>query len=269
MIYNLQTSYYKEDYEDKNSRKVFLSLACALAVLFTFFISIGLALQTKYRFIYVSGISMQNTLNANPVGKAQDGVYILLTKDVDYGDIVVHDKSEVTSVIKRVIAKEKDKICIARVKTSEMQEPQIRVMRVKKGSQVVEILDESKYIKSYEIWDEHEVGLNSNDNGIVYDSAFYGNYIQHKTTTTYQVDGVEYKFTEVPEGRIFLMGDNRTESADSRAEQAPALLDKIEGKVVKVARNVATVYNSPFYMLNYVGSYFSLIWDEIVAFFAF
>ncbi len=269
MNYRLQTSYYRDDAEDKVSRKVFLSLACALAVIFIFFISVGFAMQTKYRFILVSGVSMQNTLNEKPVGSGQDGVYILLTHDVDYGDIIVHKKSADTSVIKRVMAMEGDKICIARVKTADMEEEQIRFMRVKRNSNTVEILNkEDDYIKSYAKWDEYETRLNATSDGVTYGYNFYHTFIKDKTTATYNIEGVDYKFAVIPEGKIFFMGDNRSESVDCR-ERGAASYEDIEGKVVKIAHNVFSFKNSPFYLFNYVGSYFSLIWEEIMAYFSF
>lgn len=267
MNYNLQTSYYRDDEEDKISRKVFLSLALALAVVFIFFISVGFAMQAKYRFILVSGVSMQNTLNENPVGSGQDGVYILLTHDVTYGDIIVHKRSADTSVIKRVMAMEGDKICVARVKTADMEESQIRFMRVRRNSNTVEILEE-EYVKSYEKWDEYETRLNAEVDGVTYGYSFYHTNIKDKSTVTYNVEGVDYKFAVVPEGKIFFMGDNRAESVDCR-EKGPASFEDIEGRVVKIAHNVFSFKNSPFYLFNYVGSYFSLIWEEIMAYFSF
>lgn len=284
MKYNLQTSYYGEDREENTSRKVFIWLAGIFSAIFIFFFVVDLAMLQKYRFILISGSSMQNTLNSDPVyGGGQDGVYILLTKDVTYGDIIVREKYDGTSIIKRVMALEGDKICIARVEIGEGDDKkdQIRFMRIKAGSNKVEVLEET-YIKNYgvvdpntgkdgyEAWDEFETRSAPTIGEVVYASDFYRKHIEGKedeaTLITYQ--DKEYMFVNIPEGKFFYMGDNRTNSDDCRKEGAQSA-DEIIGKVVRISHNVYSFKNSPFYLFNYAGGYLGLIWDEIVSYFSF
>lgn len=267
MKYNLQTEYYGEEIEDRSTHKVFMILAGILAFVFIFFLAVDLSFQNKYKFIYISGQSMAPTLNPNPVkGGGQDGVFIRLTQDVTYGDIIVHTKGEgddATSVIKRVVGLEGDCISVARVPVEGYEEEQIRLLRVRRGSNQVEVVEED-YINNKDNW-----GMESEFDGVTYGRYFYDNNIsKNQTVATYNYNGRDIKFVVIPEGKVFYMGDNRANSVDCR-ERGPALVSQIEGKVVKIAHNVYSFNNSPFWLFNYVGSYLSLVWDEIISFFAF
>lgn len=273
MKFELQTSYYGDEREERVSQKVFIWLAGIFSAIFIFFFVVDVAMLQKYRFILVSGWSMQNTLNPNATyGSGQDGVYILLTKDVTYGDIIVREESKDKSIIKRVMALGGDKICLARVKIADSEEEQIRFMRIKKGTTNLEILEED-YIKNYETdgytkWDEKESV--SDINGVRYSYDFYHESIEKNRgeVTTEIINGKEYLFLTIAEDEFFYMGDNRLSSEDCRQE-GPKSIDKIVGKVVKVSRNIYSFENSPFFLFNYAGDYLSLIWDEIVSYFSF
>lgn len=285
MKYNLQTSYYGDDREEKSSRKVFIWLAGIFSAIFIFFFVVDLAMLQKYQFILIGGSSMQNTLNPDAgLWEGQDGVYILLTQDVTYGDIIVRKKYDGTQIIKRVVAMEGDKICIARVEVGEgdNKKDQIRFMRIKAGTNTLEVLEET-YIKNYgvvdpntgkdgyEAWDEFETrnSYTFNENSPTYPREFYEKYIQGKEDITkIMYQNKEYMFATIPEGKIFYMGDNRTNSDDCRKE-GPQSASEIVGKVVRISHNVYSFKNSPFYLFNYAGGYLGLIWDEIVSYFSF
>ena len=51
---------------------------------------------------------------------------------------------------------------------------------------------------------------------------------------TYQKEGLEYPF-QVPEGEVFLLGDYRTQSTDSR-DFGPVPVKELEGKVITILR---------------------------------
>ena len=264
---DLQVQYYKDDKKDKISKRVFTMLVYILLVVFFVFTTISFVFQTRYKFILVNGVSMQNTLNdkCGDTQGFQDGVYVRLTKDVDYNDIIVLEKvGEETTIIKRAMAFEGDKITIAKLEIDG--EESFRFMRMKRGSNELEVLDESEYIKSYEDWDKGQLYETVGD--IKYEKNFYQTYLKNGSTVKETYQGVEYEFAVVGEGRVYYMGDNRARSKDCR-ETGTAPHDKIVGRVVKIAHNVYSAKNSPFFLFNYLSSYLSVIWNDIIDYFTF
>lgn len=260
----LQLTYYRDDQEESISRKMFYILAWIFTFIFFFFLGTDIMMEEKYQFILVSGRSMQNTINPNPIPNGgQDGVYIRLTQDVTYGDIVVHQKEDSISIIKRVMAMEGDKICIARVPIEGEDREEIRFMRVKRGSSQIEVVEED-YIKSYDDWNNNV----TQHEGQYYEINYYNTYVFSGQTTTLSYNGEQYKFSVIPQDKIFLMGDNRMGSTDCR-QNGPVDFDGIQGRVVKIAHDIYSYKNSPFYLFNYVGSYLSVVWEEIVSYFTF
>ena len=124
---------YEEHYQDKKAEKVALRLFYIFVYILLIFYGImfvtDIAFNMKYRYITVEGLSMQPTLNTNPILDGdkyyQDGVYVLLTQEVDYNDIVIVSRPNDVkgqpnyTVIKRAIAFEGDKISIVKLPTGE------------------------------------------------------------------------------------------------------------------------------------------------------
>lgn len=263
---NIIFKHYMEEYEDKRSKKVFVTLVYVLLAVFLTFFCINIAFQQNYRYIIINGASMQNTLNPNPVGanQVQDGVYIKLTQDVDYGDIVVVDKEdEEGSIIKRLLAFGGDKISIVSVELEDGSSS-YRLLRIKKGTSSVEVVEED-YIKSYKLWNTSVPYVP--DNGVNYEYNFYQNYVKNKSVSYYTFQGQSIAFSTIPEGHMFYMGDNRSASYDAR-QTGTHSTSLIIGKVVVIARNAATLENSPFCWLYQLKAYFSIIWEELVDYFA-
>ena len=144
--------YYQDVRQDKIEKRTFLLFVIILTCFFSLIFVTNIFFQSNYRYITVNGLSMQPTLNQNPVkvdGKAvQDGVYIKLlknksTNELDYGDIVILDETDEfgKTIIKRYLAKGGDKISIFKVNINGSEE--YRFVRIKSGSTVPEVIEES------------------------------------------------------------------------------------------------------------------------------
>ena len=163
--------YFMDETYNKNANKGFF-IVCLLIIIFFVLTSITYALfNIKYGYITIENVSMQPTLNPTPINGSdgqpvQDSVFIERTTDVTYGDIVIIDRSEETgrenyTVVKRVMALEGDKICLAMLPVGEKGEYEMRFIRIKANEDIDELIytganDEhiiyEDYIKSYLEW---------------------------------------------------------------------------------------------------------------------
>lgn len=263
----IEFKYFQDEKEDKVSQRLLLSLIFIVLVVFAMLFITNMFFQQNYRFITINGTSMQPTLNPDPEyvdGKAiQDGVFIRITKDVTYNDIVIVDKTDATSrtVIKRVMAMGGDYISIIKVKQADGSES-FRFIRLKKGEKTPEILEED-YILGYEYWDLFKY---VEEDGVKYEDIFYENFIQNKPTKIIKVNGQDVKFSYIEEGYIFYMGDNRTGSFDARSTGADPQT-KVIGKVVSIVHD-ATSSKALVGSANKVIQYLKIVWNEISNYFA-
>ncbi len=287
-------SYFLDEKEERVSRRIFASFIVILICVFAIVFSVNIYFEKHYEYITITGLSMQPTLNAEPVvvnGKnVQDGVYIKLGTEADYGDIIIVDKSDSLgkTVIKRLLGKGGDKISILRMNIDGKNE--YRFLRVKANTSNVEVLEES-YISGeclssngaertigYSTWTSN---ISANfDYGNYYESQFYATYLWDSENQTFRTDsvskytftyqGVDYtniKFYQLGQNKIFYMGDNRAESSDARHTGSEDQ-SKIKGKVVTVTHNSTTAQNSFFYRFNRLIGYFDVLWQEIIKIFA-
>lgn len=278
---------------DKVAIRLFFTFVYVLLIFYGIIFVTDIAFNLKYRYITVEGLSMQPTLNTNPIvvddKYYQDGVYIELTQEVDYNDIVIVSRpNDVVgnadyTVIKRAIAFDGDKISIVKLPTGEidvfgMPISEYRLVLQKKNEKAPQVVYED-YIKSYEEWDFISSTLH---NGLRYDADFYRDYIQKGLTTTSTVSytnklgetaSAEVELytigssSDTDERQVFYLGDNRLGSKDSR-ENGTTDQSLIVGKVIYIVHDSYSLKNSAFGWLNKVKYFFVIIWDEIVEYFA-
>ena len=277
--------HFQQEKEEKKAKKSgWLFLFITVLVCCVLF-GISYSFNQNYYYIEVEGKSMQPTINPNPVivettvggvtqtSSVQDGVYVVPTKDIDYEDIIILENmfEEKKTIIKRALAFEGDYITIAKVENEEGMMV-FRLMRVKSGHSEVEVLPE-KYIKSEWEWAtyyspaEAQMPQDSQTTNIVYEIDFYetfsfGDYQER----IFNVDGRDVKFFKVPEGELFYLGDNRTQSRDS-TEEGTASVEHLLGKTVRIVRNGTYYSGNFFFFFNRLGEALSIIWDEILRFF--
>ena len=296
----IEYKYFRDEIESRSSRRTFAILALILICFFAIAFPVNIYFENNYQYITISGHSMQPTINPTPIRFVdsngnnrylQDGVYMRRNARVNYGDIVIinkNDEEEGKTIIKRLLGKGGDKITILKMKIDE--EWQYRLLRIKSGTNEVEVVQENylngkckteasnaqEIVLGYSYWTEKVSSLNPVGNTNSYENIFYSHYLQNIlsgnviTISSYVYDEVEYQnvlFYQLDEGKIFYMGDNRTNSKDARSE-GPEDEDKILGKVVSITRNSTSPQNSVFYYFHRIWGYFDVLWQDFIKIFA-
>ena len=283
------TQYFLEKREQKAASVVFRRFVCFVLVVFFIFFAINYSFNQKYTYITISGKSMQPTLNPSPTlityyengiqkeSWVQDGVYVEETNDVSYNDIIIIENtvsSEKKTIIKRALAFGGDYITIAKIKLEDGTS-EFRFMRIKSNTSKVELLQEN-YIKSYRAWtdiyspSQEQMPQDEGTQTVVYEveffETFYKSAYDSKLVPVKELGGEEVRFFKVPENEVFYMGDNRTNSTDSRWS-GTVKKQKISGKVVQIVSNGTYFEGNYFYGFSRFGGFLSVVWKEILRFF--
>lgn len=297
MIYK----YYQDIKEEKLAEKIFF-IFIYIMIIFYLIVFVGnIAFQNSYIYVTIRGTSMQPTLNPDPIfedGAYQDAVYVRLTKDIDYGEIIIIDKSngdENTTIIKRVLGLEGDKITIAKLPIQKEGEIvwEYRVIRIKDSHNAkVEILNEDYlsgyvygvYKDGYDEWNKERSVIDESDSEIgittiAYESAFYEQFLLENENIV--IESVPYngeiysiKFfvvgsdkTDDEPDQVFYLGDNRIGSTDARFEGTEDI-DKVVGRVISIVHDGYSLKSNPLGWLNNLKEYIKIIWNEIVRYFS-
>ena len=260
------TDYFLKEKKSKSAFKLFAKFMYALLIFYAILLTVSFFFHKEYRYITIQGPSMQPTLNPDPIYvdgvEHQDGVYIKLNNseedlaDIDYGDIVIVDRSEEKgeegyTVIKRVIGFEGDKLSIVKLPVGENGEYEMRVLRIKAGTEYTVLYDDLEYD---DMFFYHIMFANQTE--------IYPYYIDDQRFDVHFFTIGSDKMPSEPD-QIFIMGDNRTNSKDSR-ETGTSDVDKIVGKVVRIVHNSYSLRNSLFGWLENIYDFLSIIWEEIV-----
>ena len=107
---SLNYQYFKEEKHDLIAQKVFARFILILLVFYACLFVLNVYFQQNFRYVTINGVSMRPTLNNDSTrdkegNEVQDGVYIKLTKDIDYGDIIIIDRTHKYDTKKRTIIK--------------------------------------------------------------------------------------------------------------------------------------------------------------------
>ena len=254
---------------------------------YTFFV-------TSHKFYAVKGVSMMSTLNGQiteeqliyETSKAQkisyDGVYVEKNGRFDVFDIVVIEKPDSDSVIKRVMAVEGDWITIAKGQTADGEEC-FYFYRIAKDQIKEDVTSDQARVyengqNGYSIYNGstlwvhksttdayREISVDVGENTIsnAYEFNFYLTFLKYYGTEqdrfNYFVSQEGLVYVQVPEGKLFYMGDNRQYSTDSREV---GFCDK----TYVVGRTEIIVYNYNF--VNRLWEVVKFYFKEMETFFA-
>ena len=257
--------YFEDERCEKVTKKCLKSVFIFFFILSVIVASLYCWFFSNYYFLTVTGRSMQPTLNIDIIyqSDAQDCVIVDKYAEIDYGDIIIiKNPANINSdntIIKRLLAKEGDKFSIIKI------DGLYHLLRIKKGFNDVEVLDESSYIKGYVDWSIGKRPYIDYDQNVVYEAEFYENYIDKsgRYFSSDRVSEVVYDnkiiyFYQIEKNEIFYLGDNRANSSDARY-YGPVTTDIVLGKVVKICYNGAYsdfFFVRGFYQLKGLFEYF-------------
>ncbi|MGN1201166.1 MAG: S26 family signal peptidase [Candidatus Caccovivens sp.] len=282
----IQYSEQKVKNETKNLAVYFIlhiSLYIVLLFFAIFFVWYTVFVST-HSFYAVQGASMKYTLNSQILDgdteSSYDAVYVNRLDSLRDYDIVVLNREGSSPIIKRLMATEGDYITIAKVPDGTYRFFRIKNPTTEELANISDdeaMLDEESgelgyRIRGYSNWkatcfETEDIAVDVGGQTLVnrYEDYFYGTFLsyygQEGAPYNYYVSANGLIYVQVPQGKVFCMGDNRGFSTDSRAK-VNGFFDRTQ----IAGRTEFIVYNFNFgnRILEVVKFYFS----EVEKFFA-
>lgn len=260
-----QNTIRQEEYLEKQAKKfpkVLFYIFLVYFILFATYLGVYIYFTKTYELSEVYGQSMQNTLNPNisSQDECHDLVYVNIKKDIERYDVIVikdiDQSGKPVKLIKRVIGMPGDLITIVK----DADDGYYHVYYADAEKDEVYRTNEN-YIKSYAEW---TIGKSAcTINNVTYEDEFHTRFIASGDYVTREVGGM--MFFEVPEEKVFYLGDNRARSSDSRARGTGKIKD-VEG-VAEIVLPDAGKPNANVFSIK-SKAIFSFIWNELTSFFA-
>lgn len=211
------------------------------SIVVALFLSLFVFIYT-HEYYPVTGQSMYPTINGS--GFDENGVYINPNNKGSFQDIVVAETEDGTTVIKRILGLEGDLVSFIKDVDGNTY-----FYRIPAGTQ------QSEYENNLSAFKLNETYLYDISGNEIQKEHFDKMLSKESENKVFVMSNYTfYEFFQVPEGEIFIMGDNRGHTTDS-SDYGSLPVDNILGKVdYMVKNNYLQVFEILFKIITFKGS---------------
>ena len=218
-------------------------------VSFVIFVIILALFLSLFVFIYtheyypVKGQSMYPTINSS--GTDTNGVYVDTNNKGEFQDVVVATTEEGTTVIKRIMGFDGDLVGFIADENGD-----VYFYRIPNGEENYE-----DCLQSFKVEESYLKSIQGNKQQQEAFEIMLSKQIENKVFVMDKVNQKFYEFYQVPQNKVFLMGDNRGNTTDSSTKYGGIPYQNIIGKVdYMVVNNYFQVFEILFKIITFKGS---------------